>query len=437
MDPHSSRNDSRSNYYGPQQRGYQDNSINGGQFRQSDPFTTPNQGVSPYFFGQLQNNSNAQAYQSSFSTPTSQSSQPLAAENGNRSSGQNFSNANNGIYQNSGQGTNSDADPSTYPYNSTNSSPFTSSLNPNAVPFYPNSYGQVNVPSYQQVKSPIIEQQNPFSRATGTPGGQSTDHRLQNSQNQLQQNGSQNQTFQNVQNHNYQNVNNSYNTTNQQTPLSESQKFKLQSFQARLKDLDNEHYHILRSRKTDYPDFPDNPDTKYMDWRATYLMQAQLHNMHVLFDPKYVPTHIMFPLPAAEDAIFENRPELYQAAQDVHSAMVRNYSAMIKVQANALVFVLRKDSTARKFIRPNAIEPLQIFRDLDSMWIQQNLMTKGEFVTRFFKMKPDRDERFGSFMARVDALQHELQSMFSYEVNSDDILAVMQQGITDEMEVPS
>ena len=49
-------------------------------------------------------------------------------------------------------------------------------------------------------------------------------------------------------------------------------------------------------------------------------------------------------------------------------------------------------------------------------------------------MKPDRDERFASFMARVDSLQHELRSMFSYEVKPDDIMAVMQQGITNDMQ---
>ena len=49
-------------------------------------------------------------------------------------------------------------------------------------------------------------------------------------------------------------------------------------------------------------------------------------------------------------------------------------------------------------------------------------------------MKPDEDERFDSFMARVDSLQYELRSMFSYEVKPNDILAVMQQGITDDMQ---
>ena len=162
-------------------------------------------------------------------------------------------------------------------------------------------------------------------------------------------------------------------------------------------------------------------------------MQAQLHNMHLLFDPNHIPPHVLFPLPPADDAIFENRIEIYQVAQDVHKAMVRNFASMITIQATALVHVLRKNVTAKKFIRQNAIDPVQIFRDLDSMWIQQNMMMKGEFVTRFFKLKPDKDERFGSFMARVDSLQHELKSMFSYEVNVEDVLAVMQQGIVEDM----
>ena len=59
---------------------------------------------------------------------------------------------------------------------------------------------------------------------------------------------------------------------------------------------------------------------------------------------------------------------------------------------------------------------------------------KGEIVIRFFNMKPDKDERFASFMARKDSLQYELRSMFSYEVKPNDILAVMQQGITDDMQ---
>ena len=154
--------------------------------------------------------------------------------------------------------------------------------------------------------------------------------------------------------------------------FSDIQKHKLQTFNNRLKELDNEHNHIMKCRKQDYPDFPEDPDSHYMDWRASYLMQAQLHNMHLLFDPNHIPPHVLFPLPPADEAIFENRIELYQVAQDVHKAMVRNFASMITIQATALVHVLRKNVTAKKFIRQNAIDPVQIFRDLDSMWIFEN-----------------------------------------------------------------
>ena len=126
-------------------------------------------------------------------------------------------------------------------------------------------------------------------------------------------------------------------------------------------------------------------------------MQAQLHNMHLLFDPNRIHPHVLFPLPPADDAIFENRIEIDQVAQDVHKAMVRNFASMITIQATALVHVLHKNVTAKKFIRQNEIDPVQIFRDLDSMWIQQNMMTKGEFVTRFFKLKLNTSDFYYQF----------------------------------------
>ena len=44
-------------------------------------------------------------------------------------------------------------------------------------------------------------------------------------------------------------------------------------------------------------------------------MQVQLHNMHFLFGPNHIPPHVLFPLPPADDDMFENRVELYQVNQ--------------------------------------------------------------------------------------------------------------------------
>ena len=303
-----------------------------------------------------------------------------------------------------------------------------SNLNPNANTFVPNYQNQINIPPVTQVQSPSVEQQNPFTRSANSTPTVSNNGYYNQLQNQISPTPPQNNS------NNHQNQFTAQTTNMQFTPLSDSQKYKLNNFHARLREFDNDQDHIRKCRKSDYPEFPQNPDLNYMDWRAAYLMQAQIHNMHLLYDPNHVPAHIMFPLPLPDDPLYEGREELYQAAKDIHNAMVRNHTLKITLQANTLVHVLRNNPTAKKFIRPNAVNPAQIFRDLDSMWIQQNMMTKGEFVTRFFKMKPDRDERFASFMARVDSLQHELRSMFSYEVKPDDIMAVMQQGITNDMQ---
>ena len=422
-DPHSSVGNNNRSYYGPQpsvgMQGFSNYSQN--QWPQNS-FQTPVSGVSPFPQQQLQSgNPNSSNYSALFTTsfPTTATSPFL------------FSNSGNGQIQHpvnlpNSQNLGSPAMSSNQNYQflsnpqsgNTNTNQFRSTLNPNAANFIPSYHNQVNIPPVAQVTSPGIVQQNPFSRAAVNPAV---------TNNITSNNFLQNPTTPN------QVVSNTTNFVTPSIPLTDQQKFKLNLFQTRLKELENEHDHIIRCRKTDYPEFPDNPDLNYMDWRACYLMQAQLYNMHLLFDPKFVPSHVLFDLPPADDTLYENRSELFTAAQDVHLAMTRNYTVMLNFQANVLVHVLRNNPTAKKFIRSNAVDPLQIFKDLDNMFIQQNIMTKGEFVTRFFKLKPDKNERFGSFMARVDSLQHELSSMFSYDVRVDDIIAVMQQGITDEM----
>ena len=67
--------------------------------------------------------------------------------------------------------------------------------------------------------------------------------------------------------------------------FSDIQKHKLQTFNNRLKELDNEHNHIMKCRKQDDPDFPEDPDSHYMDWRASYLMQVELSAEHTPNSP--------------------------------------------------------------------------------------------------------------------------------------------------------
>ena len=312
-DPHYPPYQNNHSYYGPQSSSGTNGSYQYSQVHQNqNNFQTPVTGVSPFLYGQLQNNNQntsniSTPYTNPISGPTPASTMPQ--NNGYGQSPQQgiFPNPQN--FSSASMSTNSQ-----YQIQMNNqsgnlvSTTIQSNLNPNANTFVPNYQNQINIPPVTQVQSPSVEQQNPFTRSANSTPTVSNNGYYNQLQNQISPTPTQNNS------NNHQNQFTAQTTNMQFTPLSDSQKYKLNNFHARLREFDNDQDHIRKCRKSDYPEFPQNPDLNYMDWRAAYLMQAQIHNMHLLYDPNHVPAHIMFPLPLPDDPLYEGREELFQAA---------------------------------------------------------------------------------------------------------------------------
>ena len=59
-----------------------------------------------------------------------------------------------------------------------------------------------------------------------------------------------------------------------------------------------------------------------MSWKMLNFMQAQVHDMHEINKADYIPRHIKYTLPPASEKIYLGRPELYAAAQGLHTAIM-------------------------------------------------------------------------------------------------------------------
>ena len=260
--PQNFRSNEGANHYGPQNSRNDDhhqfNSQQDNRNKQEEIFQTPVAGVSPFLIRQLQSNNptnpftinSNQQIQHSGSTLASQETQNINRIN-STGMAHNFSSP--GLshisFNSHSPGVNSNNDIS-HP-TITNSS----TLNPNATPFIPKYHNQVNIPPFTQVSSPSVSQQNPFMNNTSTTGGLMNGNSAQGTQSyplhptnfQFHSNS------QNPQNHNSP----TFNYQNYQMnalAFSDIQKHKLQTFNNRLKELDNEHNHIMKCRKRVYPD---------------------------------------------------------------------------------------------------------------------------------------------------------------------------------------
>ena len=276
-----------------------------------------------------------------------------------------------------------------------------------------------NIPPITQFASPSVVLQNPFS--VGHLMGNSPAAPTLGSQTILQ-NGSNSVTQQ-------------VPTTNHsvmQGQLTDSQKSKIHIYNERKKDFDQKFNNMVKLRKTDYPMLPENAEIEYMPWRTKFLMQAQVHQMHEIYEPNYVPMYKLFEMPPNDDPSFEGREEIVGAAHDMYNAIIKYENQKFIFQGTAIAHAIEKHKTARLFVKPNSVNPMQIFKDLDATFIQHNKVTKGECISVVWNLKLQPGERLAAFFARLDIECLNLSYMFNYKLSDEDRLAIIQHNIPNE-----
>ena len=139
-------------------------------------------------------------------------------------------------------------------------------------------------------------------------------------------------------------------------------------------------------RKSNYSKLHDIK--QYKIWRQAHLMQAQSDfHMHLLYDPDYIPACQQYPKPQPNDPEWEGRIELVNAAIELHNALITNHEWKINFQAMAISDAVSVNEAARVFVKTGCVDAKQILRDMDEAFIKQNPLTKGEFITEFFRLE--------------------------------------------------
>ena len=220
----------------------------------------------------------------------------------------------------------------------------------------------------------------------------------------------------------------------QNSSLTESVRLKKEHLLRLLNSADRIPYAISKLRKSDFPSLPSSNTCNYYKWRQMFLMQAQASgNLNVYFDKNFIPQHIQFPAPAFSDPYYEGNKELMEIAELLQQTLARNHDTIISFLATVMVHVLQNNSEAIYLIQSSAIDPAQIFYDLDQMYIKHGMLTKSTFIRDFYALHRDQRERFSSFLARVDAARADLMVWFQYNISDEDYLAVLQGSLLPEM----
>ena len=218
--------------------------------------------------------------------------------------------------------------------------------------------------------------------------------------------------------------------------LTASQRSRISRMNSHIRVLELDLQRLSRAKVADFTPLPMDIHSHldYQVWRSEFLMQAQnFCNLHEILDASYVPTHVQYPLAPFNDPIYEDRPELYQVAQELDAALQRQYTTKLNFLAVVLTHCIKANKTAKLLIRPNAINPVQIFAELDRMFIERNPATKGDYITSFFTLTKGGDEQFSVFVTRLDAARYELYTLFNHVIQDDEYLAVLQKGLSRDM----
>jgi hypothetical protein len=103
-------------------------------------------------------------------------------------------------------------------------------------------------------------------------------------------------------------------------------------------------------------------------------ISAQLQcdgNMNLVLESNYVAPHRLCAVPQANDPVFGGHDIIYRHALRVLSSMERNNTATISKLGMVLIHVIQHCSLAQQFVNQDAFDPVQLFNDLDNVFIQQ------------------------------------------------------------------
>ena len=96
----------------------------------------------------------------------------------------------------------------------------------------------------------------------------------------------------------------------------------------------------------------------------------------------------------------------------MYNAIMKYENQKLIFQGTAMVYAIEKHKTAGLFIKSNNVNPIQIFKDMDSTFIQHNRVTKGECISVVWNLKLQPGERLAAFFARLDIEYLNLSYMF-------------------------
>ena len=83
-------------------------------------------------------------------------------------------------------------------------------------------------------------------------------------------------------------------------------------------------------------------------------------------------------------------------------------------QAAYITYAIDSHEVAKGFVKHNDINPIQVFRDLDETFMEQNPLTKDSFISNIWSIRPKPDEKLFSFFARLVSDRLTLPNMFRY-----------------------
>jgi hypothetical protein len=95
----------------------------------------------------------------------------------------------------------------------------------------------------------------------------------------------------------------------------------------------------------------------------------------------------------------------------------------------AIAGAIAEHEVAHVFVKNGRVDARQILRDMDEVFIKQNPLTKGEFISSFFTMTKHKGELWSTFFPRIKNMKIEGWNLFSYAFSEEDEFAVIQKNI--------
>ena len=170
--------------------------------------------------------------------------------------------------------------------------------------------------------------------------------------------------------------------------------------------------------------------SEYCAWRRVFLIQlARDGKMNTVLEHNYIPPHKQCTVPQVNDPAFGGHEVICQNAQRVVGSMERNYTTIIDNLALILIYVLQHCQVAQQFLNQDQVDPVQLFHDLDTLFIQQTKYTEADHIKKFWTLEIKEGEMFSVFLARMEAARAELRDRFNHIITDANFQNVMQQSI--------